>query len=143
MNPSGVHPLRDFLIACAPIYFARRCHHMRFHRGVFHRHSVDLDANHLSVLRSLKLPIQYAGCRPTAPSAGDRVAAAESLGQATPPDALLGNILNCIQRWTVRDTELAGLRRQAVLSQAELFFGHLYPKRMSKTVIGVSSPSLS
>ena len=95
---------------------------MYLDRCAVQRHSRNLDAGDLSMLQSLKDPIQDSRLRPVAHAGINAMPSAGALQQDTPLAALVGDLQFGIQDLQIRVADVTTLAQQAVLNQGVVRF---------------------
>jgi len=93
---------------------------MNLDAGAVNAHRLDADAHHLRALQLLEHAIQDASFGPAVHARVDRVPVAESLGQASPLAAVLGDVKDRIDHLQVGHAHVAALRGQAMFDLGKL-----------------------
>lgn len=113
-------PPRDLPIACGPFFGRTRTVRMHLDAGGVQRHSFELDLHDLRALQLLKGTVEHAQLGPAVHARVDGVPVAETLGQATPLAAVLGDVQDGVEHLQIAQADIAALPRQALGDLFEL-----------------------
>jgi len=104
------------------------------------RDRFDLYANDLLTLQFLEHTIKHTLLGPAIHSRIDRVPVAETLWQAAPLAAMLGNVKDRVQHLQVRHADVAALLRQAMFDPLKLLFRDFHRLSIRSSGDSVNTP---
>ena len=109
------------------------------HRTI-QRDRFDFDANDLRALPFLEYTIKHTLLGPAIHPRIDRVPITETLWQAAPLAAMLGNVKDRVQHLQVRHANVAALLRQAMYDPLKLLFRDFHHSSIRPDVDSVNTP---